>query len=296
MRGRSPNSVKRLLAWSLAVALSASMLLGVVPAGVNTPKQDSKPAREPDGLVGSNVFYLRNAAYGYANQWFQSRNPHYNDYTGVGGDCANFVSQCLIAGGMSLWQGTNGQGYGVYPDVDRPSESSNGTMPYCDYLHQHLTKYEPVNYYYFVSGVNATIPASIQVGDPVIFGNATDRYKHAMLVVAVGAGDLTLAAHTGDTFTASFWDVLNSSSFGVVNFYHIKDAVGPTHPFVVTTGSLNVRVGPGLAGTGSYYQAIGQVHTPEMYVAIGNQTDASGNVWYEFWFDERIAWCAGQMA
>ena len=34
----------------------------------------------------------------YANQWWNKRNPKFQSY-GFG-DCANFVSQCLIAGGQ----------------------------------------------------------------------------------------------------------------------------------------------------------------------------------------------------
>jgi hypothetical protein len=130
MRGSSLNSIKRMLALALAAVLTATTLLGGVPAGDDAPRDDSSPATGPRGLVGPNVFYMRNAAYGYANQWYGARNPHYSDYTGSGGDCANFVSQCLIAGGVSLWQGTDGAGYGVYPDTDRPTTYSNGTMPY----------------------------------------------------------------------------------------------------------------------------------------------------------------------
>lgn len=48
------------------------------------------------------------SATAYARQWGGSRrNPAYNDYTGSGGDCMNFVSQCLRAGGLELggdWQ------------------------------------------------------------------------------------------------------------------------------------------------------------------------------------------------
>ena len=48
------------------------------------------------------------SAAAYARQWGGSkRNPAYNDYTGSGGDCMNFVSQCLRAGGLELggdWQ------------------------------------------------------------------------------------------------------------------------------------------------------------------------------------------------
>ena len=39
-------------------------------------------------------------AIAYAQQWATARNPAFSDYTGRGGDCANFVSQCLMAGGM----------------------------------------------------------------------------------------------------------------------------------------------------------------------------------------------------
>ncbi|MBA3044582.1 MAG: amidase domain-containing protein [Candidatus Thermoplasmatota archaeon] len=252
-----------------------------------------------DGVTGwgptaQGVYYLRNASYGYANQWYNSRNPHYNDFSGSGGDCANFVSQCLIAGGMSLWQGTNGGGYGVYPDVDRPATNSNGTIPFCDYLHQHLTRYQAVDYSYGVEGVNVTIPLDTEIGDVVIFGtDAGDRWSHAMIVVSVGGGDLGLAAHTTDTYGASFWGVLGGS-FTCASFYHIRVELNEPFSFMVNTGALNVRAGPGLNSAGNNYQALGQVHLAEMYVAIGTQ-DVSGSIWYNFWFDDRNAWCAADM-
>jgi spore germination protein YaaH len=247
------------------------------------------------GPTGQGVYYLRNASYGYASAWYNSRNPHYNDFTGSGGDCANFVSQCLIAGGMSLWKGTNGGGYGVYPDVDRPTTSSNGTIPFCDYLHQHLTRYQAVDYDYAVEGVNATIPPETEVGDVVIFGtDGGDRYSHAMIVVSVGATDIGLAAHTTDTWGASFWSVLGGS-FTCASFYHIKVELSTPFPFMVSTGTLNVRAGPGLNSAGNYYQALGTALQSQMYVSIGTQIDASGNVWYNFWYDDRNAWCAANM-
>jgi len=241
------------------------------------------------------TYFLRNAAYGYARNWYNARNPHYNDFTASGGDCANFVSQCLIAGGMSLWRGTDGGGYGIYPDADRPTINSNGTIPYCDYLHQHLTRYQPVEYTYVIEGVNASIPANIAVGDVVIFGTAAgDKWSHAMTVVTLGAGDIGLAGHTTDTWDASFWGVLGGS-FTCANFYHIN--VEPEEPFsfMVNAGTLNVRAGPGLNSAGNYYQALGSLSQYQMYAAIGMQTDASGNIWYKFWFDDRCAWCAAIM-
>lgn len=42
--------------------------------------------------------YDRKAAVRYAHQWAFSRNPAFNDYEELGGDCTNFASQCLYAG------------------------------------------------------------------------------------------------------------------------------------------------------------------------------------------------------
>jgi hypothetical protein len=52
-------------------------------------------------------FYNRVAAARYATKWALSRNPVYNNYSrhGYGGDCSNFASQCLAAGGWQMIQG-----------------------------------------------------------------------------------------------------------------------------------------------------------------------------------------------
>lgn len=42
--------------------------------------------------------YDRNAAVAYAHKWALDRNKAYYDFSNLGGDCTNFVSQCLYAG------------------------------------------------------------------------------------------------------------------------------------------------------------------------------------------------------
>lgn len=46
--------------------------------------------------------YDRAAAVAYANQWALGRNGDWPDYSGSGGNCQNFVSQCLLAGGIPM--------------------------------------------------------------------------------------------------------------------------------------------------------------------------------------------------
>ena len=42
--------------------------------------------------------YERQKAIDYARAWALGRNPVYHDYEKYGGDCTNYISQCLHAG------------------------------------------------------------------------------------------------------------------------------------------------------------------------------------------------------
>ena len=42
--------------------------------------------------------YERKKAIQYAQKWALKRNPNYYNYDDIGGDCTNFVSQCIYAG------------------------------------------------------------------------------------------------------------------------------------------------------------------------------------------------------
>ncbi len=46
--------------------------------------------------------YDRRRAVEYARLWALDRNPEYDDFAGVGGDCTNFVSQAVFAGSCQM--------------------------------------------------------------------------------------------------------------------------------------------------------------------------------------------------
>jgi len=46
--------------------------------------------------------YDREAATAYAREWAMARNPKYADFSEMGGDCTNFISQALMAGGAVM--------------------------------------------------------------------------------------------------------------------------------------------------------------------------------------------------
>ena len=54
--------------------------------------------------------YDRMAAVEYARKWALGRNPKFRDYEEWGGNCTNFISQCINAGGIPMDPYGNGIG------------------------------------------------------------------------------------------------------------------------------------------------------------------------------------------
>lgn len=46
--------------------------------------------------------FSREKSVEYALKWAYSRNPNYYDFTNLGGDCTNFISQCLHYGNIPM--------------------------------------------------------------------------------------------------------------------------------------------------------------------------------------------------
>lgn len=67
--------------------------------------------------------YSASSAVEYANQYWQDYNPAYPDLNTLGGDCANFVSQCLYAGGKQM----NGDWY-IYQKNNTYMSPTNTTQ------------------------------------------------------------------------------------------------------------------------------------------------------------------------
>ncbi|MEW6558489.1 MAG: amidase domain-containing protein, partial [Elusimicrobiota bacterium] len=129
--------------------------------------------------------YDRIRAVNYADTWAYSRNTDkYYDYENVGGDCTNFVSQCLIAGGIRF-----GSGQASYID-DKGCIIRVADMPGA-----------LQNFHGATISVN-TIPSNLKVGDVISLGDNEDPYIHTIFVVQPGntADTLLVASHTDDSY------------------------------------------------------------------------------------------------
>jgi len=85
-----------------------------------------------------NIGYNRRRAVAYANRWAYLRNPAYYDFSEIGGDCTNFVSQCLYAGARVM-NYTPDTGW-YYINSNERSPSWTGVQFLYDFLTQNKTR------------------------------------------------------------------------------------------------------------------------------------------------------------
>ena len=65
--------------------------------------------------------YNREKVYEYAKKWAYSRNPQYYNYDAIGGDCTNFVSQCIFSGCNQMNYNKNNGWYYINGNNKSPS-------------------------------------------------------------------------------------------------------------------------------------------------------------------------------
>ena len=80
-------------------------------------------------FVGSTVNAIdTGAASRYSNKYCHTYNPDYEDFNRLGGDCTNFVSQILKAGG--LWEMIHPDEYCDYRDPNSEFNKKNNKWLY----------------------------------------------------------------------------------------------------------------------------------------------------------------------
>ena len=136
--------------------------------------------------------YQRAKAVSYAHRWAYGRNPSYYDYEKLGGDCTNFASQCLHAGG-GIMNYTPTFGW-YYISANRKAPAWTGVP----YLFNFLTRKEKtVGPAGKVCGLGDLLP-----GHLVQLSFDGSSFRHCPVVVSVGQpvqpSSILLAAHSYD--------------------------------------------------------------------------------------------------
>jgi hypothetical protein len=134
-----------------------------------------------------NAFYYdRNAAVNYATQWCNDFNPQYTPWKWLRArDCANFVSQCLKAGGLNLIDPCNQEGEGLN-----------------EQLKTYTSVVALINYLQGIAE-ETTDPSCVRIGDIVVFYNNRGMPYHVGIVTGKDSNNfIKFSAHTNNRCNA----------------------------------------------------------------------------------------------
>ncbi len=136
--------------------------------------------------------YNREQAVAYAHEWAYGRNRRYMDFSDMGGDCTNFISQCLLAGGAKMnYKMTFGWYYNSASDR---TPSWTGV----NFLYDFLLSNKGGGPF-----AHETDVTQMQVGDVIQLAFVPNHFVHSLLVIDVGDGpsltEILIATHTDDS-------------------------------------------------------------------------------------------------
>ena len=123
-------------------------------------------------LLGISLSYNPTAAISYAHRYCNKYNPKYKNYKNSGCDCANFVSQCMTAGGLDLSECSGKDEKGMIPVI--------ANLKTC--LTQKKWKH------------SSSRPAIFKAGYPIFM----KVNSHAMLATGFSDGNIIYCSHGGD--------------------------------------------------------------------------------------------------
>ena len=156
--------------------------------------------------------YDKKSALSYAKRWAFSRNPRYYNFNNIGGDCTNFISQCLYAGCKTM-NFTPIYGW-YYENLNNRTPSWTGV----EYLFTFLVNNLTIGPFGIISNIN-----SIEIGDIIQLGDKNNKFYHSLFVTGIKESslrklnDIFIATHSDDAFMRP----LSTYFFDNIRFLHI---------------------------------------------------------------------------
>jgi len=172
-----------------------------------------------------NSFYNRSKAKAYIDAYWQDYNNAYPTFRGGGGDCANFVSQVLYAGGMPWVDDGNPNHYTWFtnwyckPGASNKDGDKRVTLSwkvaasFKRHWEKRAAKQIVISYKDALNNMKE-LSTQVYIGDPVQFCYANGVSYHTLVVTgyawdkAAGVSDIVLASHTIDSNKRSLYNTM----------------------------------------------------------------------------------------
>ena len=158
--------------------------------------------------------YNRSYAVEYARKWALSRNPLFFDFTGQGGNCTNFVSQCLLAG-SGVMDLTPTFGW-YYRSVDDRAPAWSGVEQLYDFLTGSGDFIDMEAQGPFGFAVDSR--EQIEIGDIVQLANSSGDFYHTLIISEITDGDILVCAQSDNALDRP----LSSYRYSGLRILHIS--------------------------------------------------------------------------
>ena len=145
--------------------------------------------------------YNRKDAVHYAHIWWNKRNPNFPNFDGLGGDCTNFISQCLYVGGIQML--TSQKGWFCHSLSNR-SPSWSGVNEFFSFATSNSSSF----------GVRAKQVAmqDLEIGDVIQLRQNKTHFNHSLLVTKISnpasPSGIFVTCHTIDSIDRPLDDYL----------------------------------------------------------------------------------------
>lgn len=169
--------------------------------------------------------YDRDHATAYARRWAFDRNPLFANFSGIGGDCTNFVSQCVLAG-CCIMNFTPDFGWYYISREDR-APAWTGVRYFYDFMIG-TPEFARENGGAGPYGVELArsrmrpdgAPSALLPGDVVQLADAAGDFYHILLVTGIDESEVYVAAHSDDALDRR----LSSYGYSSLRFIHLLGA------------------------------------------------------------------------
>lgn len=187
------------------------------------------------GTAATNSGYSRTNAQNYLSQYWQTPNSAYPTFSQ---DCANFVSQALKAGGMTMLGNSSSRDaasswFLTLPFVQSTTHYSatwTGANPFTTHwgtnsMGSGYQRAYECKYYIGqdLSDHFSSITSSLKVGDIVQFTQMSNTARsHTLMVYSKNDGDVQLAAHTFNTKSRSLFEEADNAPTKIFVLIRVK--------------------------------------------------------------------------
>lgn len=155
------------------------------------------------------IDYNRADAVSYAEMWARSRNPKYYSFSGIGGNCTNFASQCVFAG-CGVMNYTPVYGW-YYIDAENRTPSWTGVEYFYDFMINNMSQ----GPYAADTEIQKAMP-----GDVIQLGNQNGQFYHSLVVLSNTGREIYVAANDND----ALYRPLSSYNYQYIRCIHFLGA------------------------------------------------------------------------